>query len=583
MSELIPEDLPNGQSIVQEGIQIGKTIEVGVSAFCREKNVRSITDYKKNRAEKGLITWQMIMGLSSVDEQVEALKDIYAWGKETGIEIDIGQIIPDTRMGLPQDIRDNAPKGSSFMLDGLEDYVRIAQAAPIQLVCADSHIGSPASVENTINAIQTGVGYVGSFAQFTYNYPYFKDEVAQVIATIKAVGIMAEKKNDNLIVHSYMHSGIPGLFRDHASIVGYARLEKYIVEELCGARYSTGYGQLTSKLPIKIAMWLALHDTLKADHPGVTFIYGNTLEMTEHVGSNYAIAASEVIPFTIIEQTYRTAAAFLLVPAKEAIRVPTKNEIKDIFKVGQTARDKARDFERMLDFSYVNELRLLLLDKGKQFFENIKQGLSELGVDIKDPVQITLALRRLGAAKLEEMFHPGERDSSMPNGISPFLPTELMIMSVEAKDNALKEVYAEQLAGVVKNKTIVVGSTDWHAFALYVISSVLENLGAKVINGGVDLDPEEVLELAAEAATPYIIMTTHNGLCLDYGTHLMEVAKQRNQQVEVFMGGRLNAIVEGGTELIDVSDRLIKLGISPCKKMSEVIKKIANREEHAIF
>jgi len=223
------------------------------------------------------------------------------------------------------------------------------------------------------------------------------------------------------------------------------------------------------------------------------------------------------------------------------------------------------------------------LDKGKQFFENIKQGLSELGVDIKDPVQITLALRRLGAAKLEEMFHPGERDSSMPNGISPFLPTELMIMSVEAKDNALKEVYAEQLAGVVKNKTIVVGSTDWHAFALYVISSVLENLGAKVINGGVDLDPEEVLELAAEAATPYIIMTTHNGLCLDYGTHLMEVAKQRNQQVEVFMGGRLNAIVEGGTELIDVSDRLIKLGISPCKKMSEVIKKIANREEHAIF
>ena len=209
--------------------------------------------------------------------------------------------------------------------------------------------------------------------------------------------------------------------------------------------------------------------------------------------------------------------------------------------------------------------------------------MPELGVDITDPVQTTLALRRLGAAKLEELFHPGERDSSLPNGISPFVPTELMRMSVNSRDEALKKVYSEQLADVIRGRKIVVGSTDWHAFALYVISSVFENLGAKVINGGVDLDPEEVLELAAEAATPYIIMTTHNGLCLDYGTHLMEVAKQRNQQVEVFMGGRLNAIVEGSKEPIDVSDRLIKLGISPCKEMSEVIKKIANREEHAIF
>jgi len=565
MPELIPKGIPKGRDVIQEGRNIGKTIEVGVSAFCREKNVRSITDYKQKRAEKGLITWQMIMGLPSIDEQIEALKDIYQWGKETGIEIDIGQIIPDTRMGLPPDMRDKAPKGSSFMLNGLDDYVRIAQAAPIQLVCADSHIGSPASVENTINAVRAGAGYVGSFAQFIYNYPYFKDDVTQVVATIKAVGIMAEKKNNNLIVHSYMHSGIPGLLMDHASIVGYARLEKYIVEELCGAKYSTGYGQLTGKLPTKIATWLALHDILKADHPSVTFIYGNTIEVTEHVGSNYAITTSEVIPFTIIEQTYKTAAAFLLVPAKEAVRAPTREEIKDIFRVGQTARDKARDFEKMFDFSYVNELRSLLVTKGKQFFENILKGLPGLGVNITDPIQITLALRRLGAARLEELFHPGERDSSLLNSISPFVPTELMRISVNSRDEAIKKVYSDQLADVVRGRKIVVGSTDWHAFALHVLSSVLENLGAKVINGGVDLDPEEILDLASEAATPYIVITTHNGLCLDYGTHLMEVAKQRNQ------------VEGGGTELIDVSDRLIKLGINPCKEVSEVIRKIAKR------
>jgi len=583
MSELIPKGMPKGEDVIQEGRNIGKTIEVGVSAFCREKNVRSITDYKQKRAEKGLITWHMIMGLPSVGEQVEALKDIYQWGKETGIEIDIGQIIPDTRMGLPPEMRDKAPKGSSFMLEGPEDWVRIAQAAPIQLVCADSHIGSPASVENTINAVRAGTGYVGSFAQFVYTYPYWRDDVAQVVEVIKAVGIIAEKRKDNIIAHSYTGSGIPGLLMDCASRVGYARLEKYIVDELCGAKYSTGFGGLASNIPVKIATWLALHDILKSDHPGVTFIYGNTIDVTEHAGSNYAVYTAELIPIILTEQIYKTGAAMLLIPVKEMVRVPTKDEIKDIFTVGNVAQVKAKDYRKMLDFSYINEMRSLLVDKGNQFYENIKRGLPELGVDITDPVQITLALRRLGAAKLEELFHPGERDSSLPNGVSPFVPTELMRMSVNSRDEALKKVYSEQLADVVRGRKIVVASTDWHAFALYVISSVLENLGAKVINGGVDLDPEEVLELAAEAATPYIIMTTHNGLCLDYGTHLMEVAKQRNQQVEVFMGGRLNAIVEGSTEPIDVSDRLIKLGISPCKEMSEVIKKIANREEHAIF
>ena len=583
MSELIPKGLPKGKDVIQEGRNIGKTIEVGVSAFCREKNVRSITDYKQMRAEKGLITWHMIMGLPSVGEQVEALKDIYQWGKETGIEIDIGQIIPDTRMGLPPEMWDKAPKGSSFMLEEPEDWVRIAQAAPIQLVCADSHIGSPASVRNTANAVRAGTGYVGSFAQFIYTYPYWRDDVAQVVEVIKAVGILAEKRKDNIIAHSYTGSGIPGLLMDCASRVGYARLEKYIVDELCGAKYSIGFGGLASNIPVKIATWLALHDILKSDHPGVTFIYGNTIDVTEHAGSNYAVYTAELIPLILTEQIYKTGAAMLLIPVKEMVRVPTKDEIKDIFTVGNVAQVKAKDYQKMLDFSYVNEMRSLLVDKGNQFYENIKRGLPELGVDIADPVQITLALRRLGAAKLEELFHPGKRDSSLPNGISPFVPTELMRMSVNSRDEALKKIYSEQLADVIRGRKIVVASTDWHAFALYVISSIFENLGVKVINGGVDLDPEEILDLASEAATPYIVMTTHNGLCLDYGTHLMEVAKQRNQQVEVFMGGRLNAIVEGSTEPIDVSDRLIKLGISPCKEMSEVIKKIANGEEHAIF
>ena len=113
MSELIPKGIPKGKEIVQEGRNLGKTIELGRSAFCREKNVRCEGDYKQMCAEKGHITWQMIMGLSSVDEQVEALKYLYEWGKKTGVVIDRCTIIPNMRMGLPEDVGQGA-KGNQF-------------------------------------------------------------------------------------------------------------------------------------------------------------------------------------------------------------------------------------------------------------------------------------------------------------------------------------------------------------------------------------------------------------------------------------------------------------------------------------
>ena len=579
MTELIPKGIPKGKEVVQQGRNIGKTIELGKTAFLREKRVHSDADYKQKCAEKGKITWNAIMGLSSVDEEVEALKYLYKWGKKTGVVIDRCIIIANMRMGLPEEMWDKAPKGTSFMLESPDDYVKIAQAAPIQPCFEDFHIGSPASVRNTVNALRAGCGYMGTLSQYSWDYPYWQDDVAQVVEVVKAIGIVAEKRKDNIMVDSYMDDGIPSQFLDFASIVGYAKLEKYVVDELCRANYSTGYGGLTGNVPVKIATWLALHDILKTDHNVVSFLYGNTIDVSTDFNSNYAIVVAEMVPFVVTEQIYKTGVSLLPIPASEMVRVPTKEEIAEVHKVARLALAKAKEYREMLDFSSINKMRSLLVSKGNQFFENIKKGLSERGVDIMDPVQVLLAVRRLGAAKLEELFHPGERDSSLPRGVSPFIPTELLRKSMNMRDEIVKEVYSAQLADAVRGRKIVTGSTDAHEFGLYVISSVLKDLGASVIDGGLNLDAEEILGLAFEAGTPYIVISTHNGLCLDYGKHLMEVANKRNQHVKVFMGGRLNGIVGGSTEPIDVSNQLIELGISPCKKVINLIKEIAAVEE----
>jgi hypothetical protein len=74
----------------------------------------------------------------------------------TGVAIDRGLIIPKWVTGLPERLRERAPKGTSFVLGGVEDHVRIAQATAIMPCFNDFHIGSPAAEPNALAAIQAG-------------------------------------------------------------------------------------------------------------------------------------------------------------------------------------------------------------------------------------------------------------------------------------------------------------------------------------------------------------------------------------------------------------------------------------------
>ena len=82
-----------------------------------------------------------------------------------------------------------------------------------------------------------------------------------------------------------------------------------------------------------------------------------------------------------------------------------------------------------------------------------------------------------------------------------------------------------RLATAVQDKTIVMGSTDTHEFALLMLDRVFSHFDAKVVNLGVDLDAEDVLRAAAKEKTPYIVISTHNGVSLDWGKRLMNEAQ----------------------------------------------------------
>ena len=574
---LLPEGLPSGRELAEEGRRIGHDIVIGRTAFCAAKGLSNEADHKQNRAAAGELTWSMIMGLGSIEEQIEGLHYLHESGRRSGVIMDRGLVIPNMRTGVPRSVRHRVPRGTSFVLDGPDDHVRIAQAVPIQPCFNDWHIGSPAAVDNTVSALRAGSTYHGVLAQFVWSLPYCEDAVANVAENVKAIGIVAAKRKEKMIVDSYMDDGMPSQFMDNASLVGYARLERYVVEDLCGARYATGFGGLMSNLAIKVAVWLALYEVLRADHPPLSYLYGNTIDPSdEQIVGNFGIVASEMLILAATEKHYRTGISLLPVPATEKIQVPTREEIADAHAVARTAAARSDEVLPMLHFTEIERMSSLLVVKGMEFFNNILVGLKAGGVDIRDPLQVLLAVRRLGAARLESLYHPGERDAGQLNGIVPFVRTELTQRSLGQRDAEIEAIRREGLGDAIRGTRFVVGSADSHSFGAFVLSEVLKEFGAEVVDGGIDLSPEQMLALAREHKGAHIAVSAHNGQSLGWGARLVGLARERGEEYGVFMGGRLNGVVADEAAPVDVAHLLEELDIAACRTVRDLADRLAH-------
>ena len=571
------EDLPSGAALVEAGLAIGAETPAGRCAFCRSRGVRSEVEWKRSRMAAGELEWSMIMGLASLEEQIEGLRFLHEFGERTGVVIDRGLVIPNWLTGLPPRLREQAPKSTSFVLGGIEDHVALAEAAPIMPCFNDFHIGSPAAVENTVAAIAAGGTYTGVLAQYSWTLPYIESDVEAVAETIKAIAVVAQKWSDEVVVDSYLDDGLPAEFADNISVIGYALLERYVVEELCGARYATGFGQLTSHIPTKIALWLALYEVLRAEHPPLSYLYGNTIDASDTlVTGNYGISAAEIVAFAATEKRYRTGVALLPNPITEKLQVPTVQEIADIHASARSAAAKGAEFESFIDFTAIEELRDLLAEQGRRFFRNALEGLPRFGVDVRDPLQMLLAIRRLGAQRLEQLFHPGARDATRPGGIVPVSQTEFTRRSAELVADEVTRIRARGIADAVRGRRLIVGSSDTHVFGKFVVVSVLRELGAEVLDAGVDRNPEDLAALLAQAGDgTALAISTHNGQCVRYAERLMELLNERSARPTVFVGGKLNSIEDGDSEPRDATDLLRRAGVVPCARVEDLVGHLA--------
>lgn len=574
LASLIPDDIPDWKASWEEGYEIGKDIRITETPFMKKYGVKSDAEYRLQQAEKGKITWQINMGLASVEEEAEGLREAEKFNEETGLNISFAHQLPKTIVGTPKDKREGVPVALGFDLEEPEDWLKITTASTIQAVFADDHLGYPNAVETTINSLAAGSMYQGMFGMFQQVAPGCPDEVWNMNENVKALGIVAAKYDDKVIVNSNQDDGLPAYCMDLASYLAWAKWERYVVTDLCKARYAMSFGNLTSNLIHKAAMWLAANDTFKKeDQPGIEFIYPNTVDhWAHHLHSNYGFQIPEALMVNLVERKFKTGASFLSVPISEKVAIPTVEEMLDMTGACQRTDEAAEYYEQLINWDIVEKLRDEIKEFSDIMFENFMTGMKEAGIDTTNPIEMMVVLKKMDPTKFEKLFHP----SIVQDGeeqVVPLLPAALWSVTEKMALEVIKKYENTQMAEKLKGLSICVASGDLHYFGLYLITRVLSALGADVIDGGNSMDAIDVLDIADENGVDNICVSLHNGQALPYARLLKSLADERGKKYNFYLGGVLTSFLHEGDEVpVDVTDMIRDMGLNTTKSVDELIE-----------
>jgi methylmalonyl-CoA mutase cobalamin-binding subunit len=559
--------LPSSASVSKEGGSIAKSIQIGRTAFMDKMGVASEMDYKRQCMQNKQIMFHAHVGMSSWNATAEALAVLYNTAEASGFVIDRAGLCLERRMGLPVAHRKDIPAETGPMLETDHEWMEVGQAAPIQPHMGDFMIGFPASTENTIKALKAGVTTIGNLSQFfAHGVPMWKDTLSTTVETVKAISIMGALRQSGTLVHSYLEDGLGALFHDCATVAGWAFLERYIVENLMGAKLAHCIGGLTTD-PVKRAGWVfALHEIHGPDGIGSMF-YGDTLSFTSDFSVNRGLVADYLMWDIMAQLECPSGHAVHPLPVTEALRVPSAEEIIEAQSFGRRVEKAARKLWPHMNFNAAYDFSHKVLSSGKSVFQNSLDGFKAAGVDIRNPVQILYVLKELGPAVYEEMFGAGKKDNDHPRGRNPVIPTDVYELS-RSYIAQYREMFTNPASrSMLEGRRILIASTDVHEHAIMIIGQLLSEAGSSIINLGAEVDPDRIVSAAREKNVEAILISTHNGMALEYSKRLKAELNRHKANIPVVMGGILNQKVEDLPLPIDVTGSLKELGFYPCPKL----------------
>jgi methylmalonyl-CoA mutase cobalamin-binding subunit len=567
--DLVPTGLPTADELVERGHALARTFESGWSQYSRNRGVRSERYYKESTIGTGEITYYINLGLKSWPETRAALQEVLEACRRLDLRADRVSLTADRRMGLMPEDRPSALEETGIMFWTPEDWNGAAEDLDIMPILNDHAVGSPASVPNAMAAIAAGFSYVGNLSQMAYGYP--GEDVDQMINTVVAMGIIAAKRDDGVVLDSYIDDGFCATFHDAATSLGWCLFHRRIASELIGCAYAPSYGSTFADPLLKQAFGLAL-DAINDSRvpPSLTHGDTNSLDPAHSIDRNAALVTTDVF-FTIANQlSHPTGAAVHATPLTEPFRIPTVEDIIQSLEIAREAERRARASYGLIDWRPVHELRDEILRGGQLVFQRLMDGLGVMGVDTSDALQLLIASKRLGASQVETLFGAGKPDASYPRGFTPVAATDTLRRATANRQRVLEAIERLQPRPRLDGVKVVAASGDIHEYGLDVLVAVLEILGCDVHNLGTSVATDRIAAAAAESAADVVALSTYNGMALNVSRRLKQEMSDRGISPQTYVGGRLTEDLDGRKN-VDVSDQIAALGVMPCASVEDMV------------
>ncbi|SFL94369.1 cobalamin B12-binding domain-containing protein [Pelosinus propionicus] len=570
------KELPDMQSVLGDAKKIASEFSIGETLFMKKHGVKSEAEYKRNMIKAGKLMKHSVIGWNSWSATEQGFKTVYKGLERAGSFIDRLGVALDWVMGVPKEYRNKFQAGGSLIFQTQEEWNALGQVVPVQPHLGDHMIGSLNSVENTVSGLRAGVTAIGNLAQyFTYEYPGLDLELYRTENYMKAIAIMAEFKDAGAVLHCNLDDGYGAQFHDVANLVGWAKLERYIAEELLGGRVAHTYGNLFSDSVLRIVFNRAMGMIDKYGTPG-SFINGNTIDYGTDISRNYGALCSYSLADIICQMKYPSGYAIAPVPLTEAIRIPSAEEMIEAHCAVDMMMEKAPYYEKFINWEKINSEAEILVTGGNIFFERVINALDDLGIDINHAGQITGVLKAIGPEQLEVAFGVGAGDKNAMRGRVPIRPTSIIQTISKIQDDVISRQKFEE-TGPLTGMNVVVGSTDVHEFGKEIIKNVIKKAGANVFDLGTTVSIAEIADTLIETGSNVIALGTYNGMAYSFGKDLLISLKEANLEgIHVLMGGRLNEPVGGSDIPVDVSDMLREMGINADNNVDTIVDVIAS-------
>ena len=571
---LAKTELPDFNDLLASAGEVAKQIELGQSLFLKTTGCASELEYKQQCMKSGQIMYHAHIGMNDMAATESGLIRIHHKLQERGFKLDRAGFAFDRRMGLPEDRWFSVAAETGPMLEHSNDWHKLAQSVPIQPHLGDFMIGQPASFVNTVNALRIGCTTIGNLSQFfSFEAPGWDDHRFTSAESVKAISLLANFRDQGVMLHSYLEDGYGALFKQCSTVAAWAMLEHYIVEDLIGAKLTHCIGGLTSD-PVKRAGWvLALQKIHQGELVG-SMIYGDTISFGSDFERNRAVTA-EYLLWDILTQMYSpTGHAVLPLPVTEAIRIPSADEIIEAQCFGRQVEATAVRMFPHVDFSGAEAFADNICVEGRQVFENALSGLKQCGIDIKNPVQLLYVLKKMGPQTFEALFSTERQVNDLQK--SSLYQTDMYLLSKKVVDEHRDFFLTPELRKKVEGKHFLLASTDVHEHAIGALAQLLSEAGAEVTSLGAEQSPDQLVKQLKMLEIDMVMLSTHNGMALDYAKQLKSLMQSSGIVVKVAMGGVLNQKIEGQSLPVFVTEDLKALGFHPATGLPSLNKLLTN-------